>query len=242
VEDGRVLKYGMFKNMISNMMEELTEQVSLFAAEFMEVLKVANLDAESDYVVFERFVARPGKGGGEVSEFICTMIGTVGCSAMPVKVWPLLAQTWKSHMLRTYEGCKNAKEKLDMRLLLDPNKARKLTPHEADAIGIALYCIETNLSQDGQLAAQGVNAGVSANNAAAPPPPPQTTMRQAVDTPPEGRKSLPAPRSPAPHHQRPSPIPPQATQLSTHHHPSAATLRATPRSAAAIHPRRSHLR
>jgi len=131
VENGRVRDHGFLQNLIKSF-ADLDAKVKLFQSEVRELVAKAEL-SEGDYCALERFMHRPGQGKGAVGEFVNVQIGLL-VSCVP-SCYMIPAAVWKNHMTKHYGSN-------DTRALLDPRGKRELTPYEADAIGIALYCFE----------------------------------------------------------------------------------------------------
>jgi len=148
------------------MLPTVTSLSTLSIADDLRVF-IRGIDAQlvrlrpNDFVWLERMQHRPNMGGGAVVEIINVMIGTLLTRAVErgIRVHPVAAATWKSHMMRQHGIAKNmftmTTQKLSLKQppgsrpktkatlvqgLLDGQPgADQLTAHEGDAIGIGCY-------------------------------------------------------------------------------------------------------
>ena len=98
-------------------------------------------------IVIERFMARPGKGGGAVSESINVMIGVIAlyCHKNNIHIELVSSALWKNRFKKRY-GCDTQAQRYGYTWLSkEPLKGNPypITDHEMDATGIALAYIET---------------------------------------------------------------------------------------------------
>ncbi len=149
--DGRLTTYGNLPT-ITEMNEQLVEQTDDFVCSFESMIP-----REVDLVTVERMQHRPGMGGGAVVEYINLMIGMVmlRCRDRGIRVLPVSPARWKSHWRKAYglpsgrfsmttikmpvKQPPGSKFKKRLELVQGVLGTTKLTPHQADAIGIAAY-------------------------------------------------------------------------------------------------------
>lgn len=153
-QDGAVEEFGF----IEHVFDHLTDSVSEQAARLAQELLALTAKAKPDRIIAERYMFRPGMGAGGTGEFVNLALGILIAAVLPVPVQLIPSAQWKNHMTRQYwskrPGSSQKKEKFECLELLDPTRTcrpggrkKRLTTHEADAIGIALYAAEQDLKQ-----------------------------------------------------------------------------------------------
>lgn len=119
---------------------------------FYRQLKKLVATSESKYgtitdIVCERFMARPGKGGGAVSESINVMLGVIAlfCHKNNIHIELVSSSQWKNRMKRRLGGDTQAQRYGYSWMSKEPLKGNPypISDHEFDATGIALAYIET---------------------------------------------------------------------------------------------------
>lgn len=143
--DNKLLEIGMITNTVNDLKSGVfLMQVRKF---LREVKKLVNRVQESHGpltdIVCERYVSRPGKGGGAVGESINTMLGIMAayCVRNNLYIELVLASTWKNHFKRKF-GCDTQAERYGFKI----NKTSKKWPildHEFDSVGIMQHRLET---------------------------------------------------------------------------------------------------
>ena len=152
VEDAKVKWHGILESTVEDLTAEVSLQFDKLTSDFLQIIHRAKLDPAVDYICAERYMQRPGLGAGGNAELINLKIGALIAFVLPVRMWIIPSARWKNHMTRAYGEKGFGKDgKLDMRMLVDGDKSRKLSSHECDAIGIGLFCHETNTNQEGLL-------------------------------------------------------------------------------------------
>lgn len=161
LERQRCVRYGHIRTITDLNVKELPDQLLRF---HHDVYNVLDRPGPNAWLAFERMQHRPGLGGGAVTEYINVMIGIVLAQAYRagLKIYPVAPVTWKTHFIRQL-GIEKQRftmvgQKLTMKLpagsknktrrefvpgVLDlQRRAKELTPHEADAVGIGSYVWE----------------------------------------------------------------------------------------------------
>lgn len=144
LRDGKVVTYGTLgETVVSLSQADVQGQVSRFRSTMGQLIR---LHAGSGGVVaFERMQHRAGLGGGGVVEYINVMLGVaLGCiieaKATPC---PVTASQWKGWMKKS-QGADPmvmlARKRAGPIGVLAEIAPKRMTPHEADAIGIGCYC------------------------------------------------------------------------------------------------------
>lgn len=119
---------------------------------FYRQLKKLVATSEAQYgtvtdIVCERFMARPGKGGGAVSESINVMLGVIAlfCHKNNIHIELVSSSQWKNRMKRRLGGDTQAQRYGYPWMVKNPLKGNPypISDHEFDATGIALAYIET---------------------------------------------------------------------------------------------------
>lgn len=151
-QDGSLESFGFVTALLDDLTADVTGQVLRLAEEFQGLVKTH----QPDVIVAERFMIRPGaQGQGANSEFINISLGVLISVAAPLEVQIIPAATWKNHWSHRYPP---AEGKFEMQACLErgtrayPGGRRKrLTTHEADAIGIMAWTFETRGGMTGVL-------------------------------------------------------------------------------------------
>lgn len=136
-------RVGMFNHTINDFSEmHFLTKCRDFRREFDAL--IAGLPYVPDEIVVERFMARPGKGGGSVGESINISIGFMArlCMRLGIRFVLVMPSTWKTYFKRRHGQATQAE-----RYGLEIHKTRKNQPvsdHECDAIGIAQWRIQTS--------------------------------------------------------------------------------------------------
>lgn len=146
-EDGRVEGFGFVENVFDRLTDSVSDQAGRLAQELLALTR----RAKPDTIVAERYMFRPGKGVGGTSEFVNIALGILVAAVLPLPVRLIPSAQWKNHMTRQHWKGQGKFECLEM---LDPTKTcrpggrkKRLTTHEADAIGILLYASEQELKK-----------------------------------------------------------------------------------------------
>lgn len=149
-EDGQLETFGFVTALLDDLTADVTGQVLRLADEFQGLLKTH----QPDLIVAERFMARGMPGQGAVSEFVNLSLGVLVSVAAPIEVTVIPAATWKNHWSHRYpqEGKFEMQACLERGTRIYPGGRRKrLTTHEADAVGIMAWAFETRGGMTGVL-------------------------------------------------------------------------------------------
>lgn len=149
VVGSEIKKLGMFNHTINNLKPGyFHNNFHKFYIEFTKL--IASL--ESKYgkltnIVMERFMARPGKGGGAVSESINIMIGVIAtyCHDHGIAIELITSASWKNRYKRKF-GMDTQAARFGFPWVAKAPLSKNPYPindHIMDACGIALYCLET---------------------------------------------------------------------------------------------------
>lgn len=161
IDRERCIRYGHIRTVTDLNVESLHAQTVLFFQDLAGVLRNAG---SGDWLTFERMQHRPNFGGGAVVEYMNVMIGMLlgQAYAAGLRIYPVAPVTWKSHTIRSHGLDRRTFTMIGQKLAIkqppgSPTKtkrqfcpglldgqpgAEKLTPHEADAVGIGCYCWE----------------------------------------------------------------------------------------------------
>ncbi len=154
--DGTVTQYGSIKPIQTLKHPEYTEDAHAFVLRVKALVDCCDLDPNTDIVVIERFMDRGG-GRSTTGEFINQMIALVAAAIYPIKLQQEPAALWKNWLARAYKIGKSTTIRKcwtpNMWLFLrerfpeicwPPDAEQKMTIHEGDACGIALWKYETS--------------------------------------------------------------------------------------------------
>jgi hypothetical protein len=136
----KIKKVGMFKRTMKDMKEQrFMFEVSGFVREYEKFMGGLG---KIDFLVIERYMARPGKGGGSVSEAINVMLGIIAryCHRKGIHIIPISSAQWKNRFSSRHGGDTQAE-----RYGFPVSKTKKTEPvldHEFDAIGIGHWFCE----------------------------------------------------------------------------------------------------
>ena len=138
MEDKKVLECGYLKTIRSLKWADFEDEATGFRNRWFDVLN----KYEPDVVLAERFMARPGGNGGAVGEYINIMLGILSTvnSSKGIPTHLVTSAQWKNYLNNRYGKVENMKKHFP-----------HLSVHEADALGIAVYQMETELQQKGKL-------------------------------------------------------------------------------------------
>ena len=131
---------GMFKKTMKDMKEQrFMFEVSGFVREYEKFMDGLG---KIDFLVIERYMARPGKGGGSVSEAINVMLGIIAryCHRKGIHIIPISSAQWKNRFSKRHGGDTQAE-----RYGFPVSKTKKTEPvldHEFDALGIGQWFCE----------------------------------------------------------------------------------------------------
>jgi len=81
-----------------------------------------------------------------VSEFVNIQLGIIMAEALPIETHLIPSAKWKNGLAKDH-GIRKGATTDHLLYALDSNGKLGLTPHEADAIGIGLYCLEGERKQ-----------------------------------------------------------------------------------------------
>lgn len=140
---------GMFKYTIDDIKPQVFHnRMHRFYTQFKKLVKkIEKKHGKITNIVAERFMARPGQGGGAVSESINIMLGVIAlyCYQNDMVLDLITSASWKNRFKRK-QGMDTQAARFGF-----PWVAKKhlkgndypITDHNFDSAGIALYCVET---------------------------------------------------------------------------------------------------
>jgi len=138
MEDYKVLETRYIDTIKSLKKDDFDEESRAFRENYFEFLSKIN----PDFVLAERFMARPGAQQGSVGEYINIMLGIVSTinSSKGIPTHLVTSSQWKNYMTARYGAVKDMKEHF-----------KHLSVHEADALAIAVYFMENEFDEKGKI-------------------------------------------------------------------------------------------
>lgn len=138
--NNKIKRVGMFMHTMKDMREQyFMFEVRGFIRESERFMKSLG---KLDYIVIERYMSRPGKGGGSVSESINVMIGLLAryCHKHGICIVPITSALWKNRFRRSF-GYDTQAERYGFPVSKTSN-TEPILDHEFDAIGIGQWFCE----------------------------------------------------------------------------------------------------
>lgn len=138
--NNKIKRVGMFLHTMKDMREQrFMFEVRGFIRESERFMKSLG---KLDYIVIERYMSRPGKGGGSVSESINVMIGLLAryCHKHDICIVPITSALWKNRFRRSF-GCDTQAERYGFPVSKTSN-TEPILDHEFDAVGIGQWFCE----------------------------------------------------------------------------------------------------
>jgi hypothetical protein len=147
--DNKLIDTGLMINTVNDLKSGIfLMQVRKFIRELKSIVqRVEAKHGPLTDICVERYVSRPGKGGGAVSESINVMIGIMAayCNKHNLYLELILASTWKNHFKRKF-GCDTQAERYGFKIT-KTSKKWPILDHNFDAIGLMQFRLETTRIQ-----------------------------------------------------------------------------------------------